>query len=367
MKNEALLQTLLMQTPALQPQDAVKLLYQHCLGCGHLLPSEAEATAQVEQEILQTSAECSTAAFQPIGNGLCRVNLHAPEVRALPALWIARMMAQTALRFPVHTPHRLQESLRWLRSLTQKDKLPFSVKDLDAYLTAYAAQGYPPVSHSPIYRDAHRPAYRVVESLYGHALPLLTALQNPQTTTAPVVLVLDGDAAAGKTTLAQHLQPLMNAQVIHMDDFFLPPQLRTPERLQTPGGNVHYERFSDEVIPHLWKGNPFSYQRYDCQTGAWHTQSVPPAPVLLVEGSYSLHPSLLPIYQRHGALTSFLAVNPHEQQRRLLNRNPNLLSRFETEWIPLEKSYHQAYDIQRKADIQLCTDHWLHHSMEDEG
>ena len=32
-----------------------------------------------------------------------------------------------------------------------------------------------------------------------------------------------------------------------MDDFFLPMELRTAERLEEPGGNVHYERFSAEV------------------------------------------------------------------------------------------------------------------------
>ena len=36
-----------------------------------------------------------------------------------------------------------------------------------------------------------------------------------------------------------------------MDDFFLPPALRTPERRSEPGGNVHYERFLTEVLPNL--------------------------------------------------------------------------------------------------------------------
>ena len=38
----------------------------------------------------------------------------------------------------------------------------FSPRDLADYLTAYAAQGYPMVSHSETYRAAYHPAYRVV-------------------------------------------------------------------------------------------------------------------------------------------------------------------------------------------------------------
>ena len=59
------------------------------------------------------------------------------------------------------------------------------------------------------------------------------------------ILAIDGRAAAGKTTLANLLQEYFDGAVIHMDDFFLPLELRTKERYATPGGNVHYERFNE--------------------------------------------------------------------------------------------------------------------------
>ncbi|MBS7324987.1 MAG: (d)CMP kinase, partial [Angelakisella sp.] len=37
------------------------------------------------------------------------------------------------------------------------------------------------------------------------------------------VIALDGRAAAGKSTLAAALAETLQAAVIHMDDFFLPP------------------------------------------------------------------------------------------------------------------------------------------------
>ena len=70
---------------------------------------------------------------------------------------------------------------------------------------------------------------------------------------SPFIIAIDGRAASGKSTLAQQLGELLDADVIHMDDFFLPPSLRTKERLSEPGGNVHYERFAEEV-PLLYTG-----------------------------------------------------------------------------------------------------------------
>ena len=55
-----------------------------------------------------------------------------------------------------------------------------------------------------------------------------------------VVVAIDGMAASGKTTAAEQLTEQLGGEVIHMDDFFLPPEMRTEERLSQPGGNVHY-------------------------------------------------------------------------------------------------------------------------------
>ena len=52
----------------------------------------------------------------------------------------------------------------------------------------------------------------------------------------PVVIALDGRAASGKSTAAAILSEALGAGVVAMDDFFLPPELRTPERLSQPGG-----------------------------------------------------------------------------------------------------------------------------------
>ena len=48
---------------------------------------------------------------------------------------------------------------------------------------------------------------------------------------APVIVSIEGGAGSGKTTLAAALNKALGGNLYHMDDFFLPPHLRTAERL----------------------------------------------------------------------------------------------------------------------------------------
>ena len=63
-----------------------------------------------------------------------------------------------------------------------------------------------------------------------------------------VIVAIDGKCTSGKTTLASKLAEIYDCNVFHMDDFFLRPEQRTPERFAEVGGNVDYERFQEEVL-----------------------------------------------------------------------------------------------------------------------
>ena len=45
-----------------------------------------------------------------------------------------------------------------------------------------------------------------------------------------VIVAIDGKCTSGKTTLASKLAEIYDCNVFHMDDFFLRPEQRTPER-----------------------------------------------------------------------------------------------------------------------------------------
>lgn len=176
-------------------------------------------------------------------------------------------------------------------------------------------------------------------------------VQQVQAVKAPVV-VIDGMCGGGKTTLANALSRITRAPVIHMDDFFLPFSMRSRERLAEPGGNVHYERFETEVMPFVGKEEAFLYNRFDCSNGTMMPMQCPAGPMRIVEGSYSLHPRFLPVWQAMGAVTVFVSVTADEQMRRIRIRNPQLAERFRQEWIPMENKYFSAFDVEENAMIK---------------
>ncbi|MEG2950977.1 MAG: hypothetical protein RR946_09800 [Clostridia bacterium] len=366
--NAALLKKRIAEAPRMEPTDVVKLAYQSEFGCGHLLSAQSEqgekdpVAERLCREWSLVPMNPQTPAATMIGGGFCRLNLASPKVRELSPMWIAQMMRMTAEQSHGSVP-RFEQTLQSIRRLAQANEMPFSAEVLDQYLKAYRAQGYPPVSHSAGYKKAYAPAYRVVLSDFAALLPVLAALPDPSLMEKnpkadPLLIVLDGDCGAGKTTLSNLLAALCKIKPIRMDDFFLPYEMRTPQRLREPGGNVHYERFQSEVLNRLPAAERFSYLRFDCATGKYIPQAYQPACVAVIEGSYSHHPAFREAYERLHALRVFVEVDAHEQLRRLALRNADLLPRFQNEWIPLEKNYFEAYDIKKRANIALQSEPW---------
>lgn len=70
--------------PGLETVDAVKFLYQSYLGPGHLVPSESASLARLTEELKQCGPDFGEFLTQPLGNGLCRLNLRQARKRPLP-------------------------------------------------------------------------------------------------------------------------------------------------------------------------------------------------------------------------------------------------------------------------------------------
>ena len=151
-----------------------------------------------------------------------------------------------------------------------------------------------------------------------------------------IIVAIDGPCTSGKTTLATRLAKIYDCNVFHMDDFFLRPEQRTPERFAEIGGNVDYERFQEEVLSPLKAGVPFCYRRFDCSTFTL-SKPIPTTPKQLniIEGTYSLHPYFEDPYD----LKVMLTVSPELQRERILQRPAFLHQKFFEEWIPMENRY----------------------------
>ncbi len=165
-----------------------------------------------------------------------------------------------------------------------------------------------------------------------------------------IIVAIDGSCGAGKTTLAEALAGLFDCNVFHMDDFFLRPEQRTPQRFAEVGGNVDYARFQEEVLAPLLRDVPFSYRPFDCGSLLLGDRiAVTPKRVNIIEGTYSLHPYLGDRYD----LRIFLSATPELQRKRILRRPAALHSRFFREWIPMEQRYFDGFDIPHKCDLLL--------------
>lgn len=166
-----------------------------------------------------------------------------------------------------------------------------------------------------------------------------------------VLIAIDGRCASGKTTLASRIKEIHDCNLIHMDHFFLRPNQRTAERINTPGGNVDHERFLQETLLPLRDGEAFSYRPYDCQTQTF-TEPIQifPKAVNIIEGSYSCHPTLCKYYD----LRVFLTLEKAEQLRRIEHRNGKSEALiFEEKWIPLEEAYFSAFSIAENSDLKF--------------
>ncbi len=336
--------------PALQPLDCIKALYQAEWGCGHLIANEQGARAYLQREWDATPAAPALPPVERLGDAFVRVHLGAVKAAGLSPDTLFRLFLR-ATRVQGGDDAHFQAALDAIVTLAEAGRLPFTGDEASAVLAEYRAAGCPATHHSEEFRQTYHPAYRVIDAYGAALLPILLRIDKLTAEKPRVLVAIDGPAASGKTTLGQALGDVYGAPVIPMDDFFLQPHQRTPERFAIPGGNVDHERFLQEVLTPLRNGQSAVYRPFDC--GRWalgEEVTVAPASLMIVEGSYSLHPDL-----EHGYdLRILTQVDPKVQRDRILRRNgEGMLERFVREWIPMEDAYFAATDIVRRADVVL--------------
>lgn len=162
------------------------------------------------------------------------------------------------------------------------------------------------------------------------------------------IVAIDGRCASGKTTLALLLSEKVNCDVIHIDDFYLPFEKRTEERMAKSGGNIDLERLISEILIPIKNRESYVYSKYNCQNGTFSVgQSVNPQKITVVEGSYSCHPCVFPFYDLH----IFLDIDRSTQKERILQRNKDNADAFFSKWIPMEEKYFSEFNIKDKCEI----------------
>jgi uridine kinase len=339
--------------PKMQIQDIIKLIYQNEFAGGHLIENEDDSLRKLQDECcsleqLSTNGKIPDHAFEDIGNHLCRFHLTALKHNNIRLKTINRFFTSTANSIYGNI-QSFEEKLDVLRQCCKEGQLPYPLEELEAYLRSYKKKGYPPVSHSEIYRTAYSPAYRIVRSEYCDFFEVFYRIDTLMKSKDRINIAIDGNSGSGKSTLASLIGNVYECNIFHMDDFFLTPELKTEERLREVGGNVDYVRFKHEVIDGINSGCEFLYCKYDCKRKTLgEAVSVIPQKLNIIEGSYSMHPTLVNNYD----LKLFLHIDEKEQSSRILKRNGTfMLKRFLNEWILLENQYFKELNIREQSDL----------------
>ena len=145
--------------PLMQPRDAVKLIYQNEFGGGHLIRDEQACLNYLRREYADLEKDPTAPLYEDIGNGIVRVHLAVVKPENLEQL--GRDFIRSAAKHK-GTLDSFLNKLEVLRILTAEGVFAFDLDALNTYLSEYKAAGYPAVSHSEPYRQAYKPAYRVI-------------------------------------------------------------------------------------------------------------------------------------------------------------------------------------------------------------
>ena len=116
-------------------------------------------------------------------------------------------------------------------------------------------------------------------------------------------------------------------------------------------GTVH--KLIAEVIDGIKSKTAFDYGVFDCKEGeVTHSVTVDENSLIIVEGSYCMHPAINFEYD----LKIFCTTDEKTQLSRIEKRNGEVMTEvFKAKWIPLENRYFSFCNIKNKCDIIIVT------------
>lgn len=333
--------------------DMIKYIYQNEFGGGHMIKDRNKSLLMLKEEMANISFDEGEELFMDLGNNLVRLNLKRVKECALKGETINCFFINTAEKVKGNRVS-FEEKLGVFLEMIKAGKLPYDIDEAISYIKEYRLAGYPPVSHSCVYKEHYSPSYRVIDRAYRDFFHVFNRIDSLLEGKESVTVAIDGNSCAGKTSLARLIGSCYDANIFHMDDFFLPLELRTKERLDTPGGNVHYERFEVEILKNISPGKSFTFKPFDCSIMDFKDEmKILPKKLNIIEGSYSMHPTLIKYYD----LKIFLKIDGENQLKRLREREPEFLhEKFINHWIPMENMYFKALDIEAQCDMVLGKD-----------
>lgn len=168
------------------------------------------------------------------------------------------------------------------------------------------------------------------------------------------IIAIDGGGGAGKTTFATHLQKeIAGSFVVKIDDFYRPPQLRTPV-LSTSviNPNFDWDRIRTLVLEAVANNQDISYRLYDFDAGTLSGKIVriPSNATIIVEGVWSIQEAFINFYDFRIWLEAPAEIR---LERGISRDGEDKKQIWEQEWIPADQYYQKTSKPHLKADCVI--------------
>lgn len=157
--------------PEMQTDDIYKMLYQGSMGVGHFIGNPEGARRYLEREYTQVIPDHEIPLAEPvsISGDLVRLNIAPYKALGGDVESLFRAMMKTAGEFqPAKTD--LIDLLQQTVILSETNIIPIEPAEFSDLMDEVAEYDYPAVHHSDIYREAYKPAYRVILRKYAEEL-----------------------------------------------------------------------------------------------------------------------------------------------------------------------------------------------------
>jgi len=158
----------------------------------------------------------------------------------------------------------------------------------------------------------------------------------------PILAALDGRSAAGKSTLAAVVAPLVEAVVIDGDDFYSGGSAETWDAMSAAEKANHCMdwRRQRPVLEKLAKGEAAHWRPYDWEADDGSLAQTPvicePAPVIILDGAYSARPELADLFD----LRVLLAAPADLRRAQLIEREgEDYRAEWNARWDEAEQWY----------------------------
>lgn len=306
--------------PLIQEQDIYKLVYQSFFASGHMIENKVTSLEYLENE-MNSLDDIYQDLYEEIGNGYVRLNLRPFKKYNLSIDYLNDAFVQSA---------KVNNPLEDFNKLIDKLGI-YNFKDN--------------VHHSIIYKDNYKPNYRVINKEFINDDLKYYQIHNFISNLKPHSIVsLEGKCASGKTTITEKLKRDLNITVINVDDFFLPIERKTEERLNEVGGNIDYERIR-ALLLNLKFNSTILFEKFNCSIQKYEKECLEIKDIVILEGVYSYHK----YFRRLIDKLIYIDIKGDLQLNRLRSRSN--FNRFVSEWIPLENRYFDLENIKYLADL----------------